>query len=292
MSDDLTLSQVADCLELAVRIGSLFRLNAGFVPTENSPAARDAADPTFGALAAEVPVYAGMILAVVDDHLEALGRVIRTTPPVWANDTLQRVVLEGCAVVGWLLEPNLSPEERASRGLSERARSLQERIKTLETVAAPARIVSQQEARLDGILKLAANFEWNIHRRKRSGDVIAINSSRPHISRMIRNLFLDDGDIGKLAVGMYRMNSSIVHAALGSVAEKVNANSPSHGELYGITHPTVTDIAGVISIALMAWGRGNFQLIRHCGWNENDWRARTQPIGGFIKRLMVVKKTP
>lgn len=214
---------------------SLRRLAAALLrtfrePTPGSAAHGDTNDRTYddewGRVLFEYVHDVSPYVALLHDHLRALGAVIAAEGVAMAHVTLSRSVLETASFVYWFYDPEISSDEKVRRHINLRL----ERNAAIATqqlllnVMEPGRELSEPLPHLEEIRAslYLLEEEWVEPKVLKSGRVKPgrIGASSPSMMELLRGLqlFEDDDLWVSYSDHLYRMMSGVAHGADHSLA--------------------------------------------------------------------------
>lgn len=240
-------------------------------------------EPSPGSLAAEAtrrePEVAGAwsdepvadLLALVSlqmtsaaEHLEGVARVLGDEPMVFVPASVARGVVEAAGRSWWLLDPDLTLDQRVHRALTERLYGIWENSKYPEEVRGReawdrkiARILGEAERR-------EVPFVTGTDRR-----APYVGAERRPASTWLTQQLFDSEEIGAV---FYRHLSAIAHATT-SLAQGVDPDLEEHELAPAATHLVVRADSVILLAFGASWAFSSAfdRLIGFYGWDTVPW---------------------
>lgn len=190
------------------------------------------------------------------DHLWGFARTLGETPLAVAPISCIRVHIEAASRAVWLLDPNISVQERVARQYALRFADVDQQRKTAESLGDPAG-ETKAVAQLDKLDKEAVALGYK-SMRSGSGRVIGLGRALPQATQMAEDV------LGKGT--LYRVCSSAVHGNFAALKDLSYATGPtipgtsSSSIKVGIQAGPVVAFCldGAISLAKVVWEIGKY----------------------------------
>lgn len=248
--------------------------------------------------AAEDPQYAGRwgtrpvqdatmaaisALALAEDHLAGMARLIEGPGAVTAPITLARTVLAASARAFWLLDPSIDGRERLRRALNLQLDSYRERSGLLEDTTGPehARLVMLKLA----ITQTAPHHGFEVHRDTRGPKGLwpktwlgEAKKAPPGEMQLVEQLLHVEGEKG-IGTRAYRYASAIAHAqphGLGMVETAV-LSAPVDGVSHGRIGINIGQLANYTAPAIFGVHLACQRLRDHAALSVRTWDRAVQP---------------
>lgn len=212
---------------------------------------------------------ASQTLAVSDDYLECLRRVLTDEVPERGVFMLCRGVVDNSARAWWLLPPHPDPWERARRGLLERFNDVNEliRAKTPADEAADRREVEVLRLELEGMVEAAKRDGYDVAgKRPPSVDGLV----RPSATALMREI---NGESGAF---LYKFLSASAHGATYALLQGMDTENDVEEWQGGLVagpndrfQPMGTLLAGTIQVHCGALDR----YLSSLGWSVPEWTS-------------------
>jgi hypothetical protein len=221
-------------------------------------------------------------LALAEDHLAGMARLIEGPGAVTTPITLARTVLAASARAFWLLDPAIDGRERLRRAMNLQLDSYRERSGLLEDSTGPqhARLVMLNLA----ITQTAPHHGFEVHRDKRGPKGLWpktwLGDDKPPPSEMqlVEQLLHVEGEKG-IGTRAYRYASAVAHAqphGLGMVQTAV-LSAPVDGVSHGRIGITLGQLANYTAPAIFGIHLACQRARDHAGLPVQAWDRAVQP---------------
>jgi hypothetical protein len=279
-------------VELARHLRGYAQSLAGHLEQEiagTSLAAQDAADLGWAGLGATRPALEAtllprMLLGSAADHLRGVAACAEAEDVVYAIVSLIRPIVDTVASAYFLLDPEISREERVRRWANYRIESLVESIRITEP-AAPERTAFRERAEL--IKTRATNLGFEFKQEKARGQLEPMSYLEPRIPRAMdlsRQLLNFPGPGKALDAGglVQRGTSAVIHGTLNGILMLLDRDAAVPTSQPGVAMApsgmTLAEMAAWTTPALHAIDRCALRACMYYGWPMQPWVDRAAPV--------------
>lgn len=224
------LDRAASYLLKVPALGADFR-QTGHAP--GSTAARlEAMEGDVGSFADAAVKFGLQQLAVVEDHLATLGRIVADQMCVYSTYTVSRTAAEIGARAGWLLEVDLSDKDRTARFVAARMYSEKE----------------QGNLAIRGVKEKTGAKRKEL--RERASSARLNLPSYPGAAKLLSEMFSHEQD-ERIGATMYQLHSAFTHGTLYAIMAMVHELDRESERV--ITGQVRTDAATEAQTVLLAF---------------------------------------
>jgi hypothetical protein len=216
---------------------------------------------------------AAILLAAAQNHLEATSRLLVEPLPEFGIFATCRSAMENAGRAWWLLDPELSPQLRAGRGLAARISSLSE-ARDVEAILKPEvpLLELSYNKPLKRVLERARKqgFEVQLIDRKRDRYRLAQEKLRTPSSTELLRLMHED-----LGAFMYKFLSAAVHGTSYALLQSFEYEADTRGGMGYIARPDnkLDMLAFAIGTTALAYVDGYGRWIDLYGHYVEEWHS-------------------
>lgn len=255
----------------------------------DSFAAADAADRGWEGLGATRPALEAtllpkMLLSSAVDHLLGVAACAEAEGVVYAIVSLIRPIVDAVASAYFLLDPEISREERVRRWANYRIESLVESIRITQA-ADPERAAYRQ--RVERIKTRATNLGFEFKQDKAQGQLEPMSYLEPRIPRAMnlsRQLLDSPGPGNALDAGglVQRGTSAVIHGKLNGILMLLDREAAMPTSQPGVaiapSGMTLAQMAAWTTPALHAIDRCALRACIYYGWPTQPWVDQAAPV--------------
>jgi hypothetical protein len=209
---------------------------------------------------------AAAYLTAAQDFIVSLSKQFEEPLPLYGPIALARACLENSARAWWMLDPDISREERVSRGFVERFNSLYEaaEVERAMGVPTPKSVQRAEEVAADarelGFPTIIKRGRWRL-----------VEPARPFATDLLESM---GGHLGKV---VYKFASGAVHgttyALLQNLEVERRKNDGDTEELFFVPRRGLEPIVTLAGIAVTCLIDAFDRQLALYGWPNDEWTA-------------------
>jgi hypothetical protein len=206
-----------------------------------------------------------LALEFAADHLAAFARLLSEPVETMACFTCIRSMLEMTAIGTWVLDPNLTSQDRIARVFAIRFDAIDQQLKFGRCISVKDQDIQSLEARLLKIEQEAIALGYPKLRNKKNA-MIGIGIQMPGATDMIRDVLNDEW--------LYRMLSGVAHGHSWAIVQLGFKDSTADAGPMSVAGVSVTPyerrvyVNGLVIVGLhgfLAFARLIWNNARYCG---------------------------